>query len=165
MGLDFCTATKMLWPHFMSTTVLVVTSGEGCQAFPARVSFSSRTSPPSAMARAIIVATLLCIVVGATAIVLEPKAGGTRAAPQQRLGDPTLAAGFATYFRSASCPTGWSPVPEAAGRLIVSVSDVSDSGLTLGTPLGDKEDRTHTHGCVRQQLHRCVHMCTCPPCT
>ena len=56
-----------------------------------------------------------------------------------------LDAGFATYFRSTACPKGWSPLPEAEGRLIVSVADASVSGLTLGDPLADKEDRTHTH--------------------
>ena len=78
----------------------------------------------------------------ASAIVLQPAAphGATSASDVSG-----LVGGFATYFRSATCPEGWSELPEAQGRMVVSVTDASTSGLTLGTPLGDKEDRTHTH--------------------
>jgi hypothetical protein len=34
----------------------------------------------------------------------------------------------------------------AQGRLIVSVADPSQSGITVGKPLSDQEDRVHSHG-------------------
>lgn len=92
---------------------------------------------------AVAVATLM-LAHAATAIVLQP-AASQGAQPLETSG---LVGGFATYFRSATCPDGWSELPEAQGRIIVSVTDASTSGLTLGTPLGDKEDRMHTHPCV-----------------
>jgi hypothetical protein len=66
-----------------------------------------------------------------------------------------LPVGFATFFGSASCPTGsvfrfgrgsrcsrdfsWVEIPSAMGRLVVSVSDSSVAGLTLHDALGDRE--------------------------
>lgn len=55
-----------------------------------------------------------------------------------------LPAGFATYFQSR-CPPGWTAVNNSAGRLVVSVINASFVGGTVGTPLGDQEDRQHTH--------------------
>lgn len=55
-----------------------------------------------------------------------------------------LPAGYATYFLS-HCPPGWSEVNNSAGRLIVSVINSSFVGGSVGTPLGDQEDRQHTH--------------------
>jgi len=53
--------------------------------------------------------------------------------------------GFITFFESDSCPDGWIPVETAQGRLIVSVSDPEQAGITVGVPLSDQEDRVHTH--------------------
>ena len=55
-----------------------------------------------------------------------------------------LPAGFSTFF-TQGCPPGWEESPNAQGRLIVSVTNASTAGLTVGTALGDQEDRTHTH--------------------
>ena len=55
-----------------------------------------------------------------------------------------LAQGFSTFF-STPCPAGWAEIPAARGRLIVSVTDASLAGLTVGAALGAEEDRTHTH--------------------
>lgn len=56
-----------------------------------------------------------------------------------------LPAGYTTFFEGQACPEGWSQIPEAQGRLIVSVVDASTNGLTVGNALADKEDRMHTH--------------------
>lgn len=57
-----------------------------------------------------------------------------------------LPAGFSTFFVSPTgCPDGWYTPAEMTGRLIVSVTDGSISGLTVNNPLGDREDRAHTH--------------------
>jgi len=53
--------------------------------------------------------------------------------------------GFITFFDSDQCPDGWIPVETAQGRLIVSVSDPEQAGITVGVPLGDQEDRIHVH--------------------
>jgi len=55
-----------------------------------------------------------------------------------------LPAGFGTFF-SQGCPPGWMVMPNAQGRLIVSVTNASTAGLTVGAALGNEEDRTHTH--------------------
>ena len=54
-------------------------------------------------------------------------------------------AGFATFFRGSSCPSGWSAVSSAQGRLILTDDGTMSVGLTKNTVLGDREDRTHTH--------------------
>lgn len=56
-----------------------------------------------------------------------------------------LPAGTMTFFESPSCPAGWSLVQTTQGRLIVSVTNFELAGVTVNTPLGDQEDRTHTH--------------------
>jgi hypothetical protein len=53
--------------------------------------------------------------------------------------------GFMTFFDAEKCPRGWSLYAEAQGRLIVSVDNPNNAGITVGVPLGDREDRTHTH--------------------
>lgn len=54
--------------------------------------------------------------------------------------------GMSLYFDADSCPPSWRPLAVARGRLIVAVEDASIAGITVGTPLGDREDRAHTHG-------------------
>jgi hypothetical protein len=49
------------------------------------------------------------------------------------------------FSQSATCPAGWSIFATAAGRLLVGVALGGDVGLTVNTPLADREDRTHTH--------------------
>ncbi len=53
--------------------------------------------------------------------------------------------GFTTFFDAQACPTGWSTINPAQGRLLVSVTDPGQAGVTVGVPLRDAEDRTHTH--------------------
>ena len=61
------------------------------------------------------------------------------------LSSSVIPAGFSTFFRGSSCPPGWIETPDSNGRIVVSVSQGSLSGLTVGTPLGNMEDRTHSH--------------------
>eukprot|EP00300_Choanocystis_sp_HF-7_P039863 c6210_g1_i1.p1 GENE.c6210_g1_i1~~c6210_g1_i1.p1 ORF type:complete len:389 (-),score=55.81 c6210_g1_i1:31-1197(-) len=56
-----------------------------------------------------------------------------------------LPLGFSTFFEGTQCPPGWKALPVARGRLIVSVTDSSIAGVTVNPPLGDREDRTHSH--------------------
>jgi hypothetical protein len=49
------------------------------------------------------------------------------------------------FFTSATCPSGWSDASSAQGRLIVGAVNAPGVGITVGKPLSDKEDRTHTH--------------------
>lgn len=54
-------------------------------------------------------------------------------------------AGYTTFFRGSSCPLGWIETEGAKGRLVVSVDDASLGGYVVGNPLGNMEDRTHSH--------------------
>jgi hypothetical protein len=56
-----------------------------------------------------------------------------------------LPQGFMTFFDAQSCPSGWSEYSASQGRLIVSVDNSNNAGITVGVPLGDREDRTHSH--------------------
>ena len=40
---------------------------------------------------------------------------------------------------------GWSSVTNARGRLVVSVNNGANAGLTVGTAYSNMEIRTHTH--------------------
>lgn len=48
-------------------------------------------------------------------------------------------------FDLAACPAGWSPLVAAQGRMIIGAVAPPDVAFLNGTPLGDLEDRTHTH--------------------
>jgi len=61
------------------------------------------------------------------------------------IGGSATPAGFSAFFEGAACPQGWEIIPTAQGRLVLSVSDAADAGVTVQTPLKDQEDRTHTH--------------------
>lgn len=54
--------------------------------------------------------------------------------------------GFSAFFDSSACPSGWGELNVAEGRIIVSVTDPTKAGITVNTPLGDQEDRSHAHG-------------------
>eukprot|EP01094_Clydonella_sp_ATCC50884_P016831 TRINITY_DN2838_c0_g1_i2.p2 TRINITY_DN2838_c0_g1~~TRINITY_DN2838_c0_g1_i2.p2 ORF type:complete len:264 (-),score=63.52 TRINITY_DN2838_c0_g1_i2:748-1539(-) len=61
---------------------------------------------------------------------------------------PSVAAqpdGFTTFFNKGSCPDGWSELGTTRGRLLVSVSQAGQGGVTVNTPMKDREDRTHAH--------------------
>ena len=69
----------------------------------------------------------------------------TASATLGRLGVPT---GLIAYFNS-SCPEGWLPVDEMAGRYVVAVIDAAQSGSIFGEALTDGEQRVaapHSHG-------------------
>jgi hypothetical protein len=55
--------------------------------------------------------------------------------------------GTVAFFGSetAECPDGWIQADYAMGRLVVGVIDEPAVGKVIGKPLGDQEDRTHTH--------------------
>jgi hypothetical protein len=58
-------------------------------------------------------------------------------------GDPV---GTVAFFQDrASCPVGWAPATELEGRLLVGATAPEAVGQVVGRPLGDREDRTHTH--------------------
>lgn len=60
--------------------------------------------------------------------------------------DDGVPSGMIAYFTGGNgCPDGWTAAAEAAGRIAVGVTDVNNIGLGTGTPLGDQEDRVHTH--------------------
>jgi hypothetical protein len=64
-------------------------------------------------------------------------------------GDPLddgVPPGTVAFFAPGTmCPNGWMPFDPAAGRMIVGASEAAAVGRTVGSPLGDREDRTHTH--------------------
>ena len=53
--------------------------------------------------------------------------------------------GAVWLFDLPSCPAGWSELVSARGRALVGLPAGGSAGGTLGTPLGDLENRTHTH--------------------
>lgn len=85
-------------------------------------------------------AFLLCVgllVCAPTAVVGQTDAGATDAVPS----------GMVAHFAAqAGCPAGWVPATAVEGRMIVGTNTVGDVGSTVGSPLSDLEDRTHTHG-------------------
>ena len=53
--------------------------------------------------------------------------------------------GFSAFFDADACPSGWGQLNVVDGRIIVSTSTLENVGITVNTPLGDQEDRTHQH--------------------
>lgn len=61
-------------------------------------------------------------------------------------GDDGVPAGTIAFFNDrAACPAGWSLANEVEGRLVVGVTEPTSVGQLVGRPLGDRENRTHTH--------------------
>jgi hypothetical protein len=54
-------------------------------------------------------------------------------------------AGAVMHFALDSCPAGWAPLAAARGRAIVGVVEGGELEAAVGEPLGDREDRSHTH--------------------
>jgi hypothetical protein len=72
----------------------------------------------------------------------------TWSAPASAGGGPVDGApsGNVAFFVGVTeCPSGWTVAEDVAGRLVVAVTDDRLAGVTVGVPLGDREDRTHTH--------------------
>ncbi len=60
--------------------------------------------------------------------------------------DDGVPPGTVAFFGGqTACPAGWGPAHETEGRLVVGVVDPVAAGRVVGDPLGDREDRTHTH--------------------
>jgi hypothetical protein len=60
--------------------------------------------------------------------------------------DDGVPSGTVAFFGAGtSCPAGWAIATQVQGRAIVGVTDGAQGGITVGMPLGDREDRTHTH--------------------
>lgn len=54
--------------------------------------------------------------------------------------------GAVMLFNLSTCPAGWSEVTDARGRALVGMNGSAGTlGGTLGTPLSDLENRSHTH--------------------
>lgn len=74
--------------------------------------------------------------VAPSAVVAAPDGGTSDAAP----------AGMVAFFAAQSgCPAGWVAATNVQGRMIVGTNTESDVGGTVGSPLGNLEDRTHSH--------------------
>lgn len=53
--------------------------------------------------------------------------------------------GMVAFVGGGVCPPGWVHVSDLEGRAIVGTVTKEDVGITVGTPLGDREDRLHRH--------------------
>jgi hypothetical protein len=78
------------------------------------------------------------VAVGAVAVASVAVFQGAHALPQ----------GAALFVTTLTCPDGWLEYTDARGRLVISVTDATQSGVVVGTPLSDQEDRAHTHTAV-----------------
>lgn len=58
---------------------------------------------------------------------------------------PDVPTGLVSYFDTETCPVGWSALTAAHGRTIVGISEEGTLQGQLGMPLGDLENRTHSH--------------------
>lgn len=61
------------------------------------------------------------------------------------LGTGTSVPSGTIAYQSGSCPTGWTEVIAARGRMIVGLPSGGTSAGTVGTALTDLQDKTHTH--------------------
>lgn len=60
--------------------------------------------------------------------------------------DDGVPRGAVAFFASGTaCPVGWAPATAVQGRVVVAVTDGATVGRTVGSPLTDRENRTHTH--------------------
>jgi hypothetical protein len=67
--------------------------------------------------------------------------------------DDGVPGGTIAFFASGSgCPDGWQPASSASGRLLVAANDGNVVGQRVGEPLGDQEDRTHSHTYVAKAM-------------
>jgi hypothetical protein len=49
------------------------------------------------------------------------------------------------FVDTTACPDGSTALQDAAGRVLVVTSQTSEIGKTVGTPMEDQQDNTHTH--------------------
>lgn len=77
--------------------------------------------------------------VGVCFVSMRPAQGGDP-------GDDGVPRGTVAFFGAgASCPFGWLAADMVTGRMVVGVNDGTAVGRSVGAPLRDREDRTHTH--------------------
>lgn len=70
---------------------------------------------------------------------------GARPAAGDPPGDDGAPPGMVSFFAGGVCPKGWAVAGAVQGRLVVGVTNPADTGIQVGTPLGDQEDRLHEH--------------------
>lgn len=76
---------------------------------------------------------------GAFVVLGQSRASG---GPAEDDGAPS---GMIAYVQGGQCPLGWEPALLVEGRLVVAVDDGANVGVEVGAPLGDREDRAHSH--------------------
>ncbi len=60
--------------------------------------------------------------------------------------DDGVPRGAVAYFATGmACPAGWAPAANVQGRFVVGVTSPTAVSRAIGTPLTDREQRTHTH--------------------
>ncbi|MDI1476811.1 hypothetical protein [Polyangium sp. y55x31] len=69
----------------------------------------------------------------------------SRSASGEPVEEDGVPPGMVAHVEGGVCPPGWAPAPNVEGRLVVAVAEGKDVGVQVGEPLGDREDRTHTH--------------------
>lgn len=89
------------------------------------------------------------LLVSARALALVLAVFAVFAAADASADDP-VPAGAVAFFSTASCPSGWAPFEDGAGRLILATSDGSKVLVKVGRPLANMEDRTHKHAYTTQ---------------
>jgi hypothetical protein len=104
---------------------------------------SPDVTPPPARPRALPRALLALTALALCAVVLL----GGRPAAGDGGGDDGVPSGTVAFFAGdpGGCPTGWVPADVTGGRIVVGATAGEDVAHTVGTPLGDLEDRTHVH--------------------
>lgn len=70
---------------------------------------------------------------------------GARPAAGDPPGDDGAPVGMVAFFAGGACPKGWAVAGNVQGRLVVGVTGGADTGIQVGAPLGDREDRFHAH--------------------
>ena len=74
---------------------------------------------------------------------------GTAGARGAAGADAVAPAGAVMFFDLAACPAGWTAYEAARGRYVVGLNSGGNQAATVGTPLGDQENRAvgqHAHG-------------------
>ncbi len=49
------------------------------------------------------------------------------------------------FFQGTACPSGWAPYLDGVGRAVAAASNPTLGAYPLGSPMGDREVRGHTH--------------------
>jgi hypothetical protein len=70
---------------------------------------------------------------------------GSDAVGQSTGQDDGIPSGTVAFFAGTSCPPGWTRPDDVKGRMVVAVVDGGTVGVRMGTPLADRENRTHQH--------------------